>query len=76
MIRYLDGHKLVFLRFHNADHIVVSENGVERILAKSIWTSLPLWNEARAEDRRLRPVASAAIEVKGASAGYCHFPRP
>jgi hypothetical protein len=49
MIRNLDGHKLVFLRFLNADHIVVSENGVERILAKSIWTSLPLWNEARAD---------------------------
>jgi hypothetical protein len=28
---------------------VVSENDVERILAKSIWTSLPLWNEARAD---------------------------
>jgi hypothetical protein len=49
MIRNLDGHKLIFVRFHNADHIVVSENGVERILAKSIWTSLPLWNEARVD---------------------------
>lgn len=49
MIRNCDGHKLVFLRFHNADHIVVSENGVQRILAKSIWMSLPLWNEARVD---------------------------
>ena len=49
MIRNFDGHKLVFLRFHNADHIVVSENGVQRILAESIWASLPLWNEARVD---------------------------
>jgi hypothetical protein len=45
MIRNLGGRKLVLVRFHNADHIVVSENGVQRVLAAAIWASLPLWTK-------------------------------
>jgi hypothetical protein len=39
MIRNLDGRKLVFLRFHNANHVIVSESGAQRVLATSIWAS-------------------------------------
>ena len=45
MIHNLDGRKLVFIRFHNSDYIVVDENGAERALAGSIWASLPLWTK-------------------------------
>jgi hypothetical protein len=44
--RNLCGKKVTFLRFHGADHVVVSEDGSQRVLAKSIWLDAPAWLEA------------------------------
>jgi hypothetical protein len=44
--RNLCGKKVIFLRFHGADHVVISEDGLQRVLAKSIWLDLPTWPEA------------------------------
>lgn len=41
MIRDLYGVRVVFVRFHDASHVVVEVNGEERILKKSVWASLP-----------------------------------
>ena len=43
MIRNLDENRIEFLRFHNADLIVVLQNGEERLLKKEIWKALPDW---------------------------------
>jgi hypothetical protein len=43
MVRNLDENRVEFLRFHNADFIVVLHNGEERLLKKEIWKALPGW---------------------------------
>jgi hypothetical protein len=41
MIRDLYGVRVVFVRFHDASHVVVEVNGKELVLKKSVWASLP-----------------------------------
>jgi hypothetical protein len=43
MVRNLDENRVEFLRFHNADFIVVLQNGDERLLKKEIWKALTDW---------------------------------
>jgi hypothetical protein len=43
MVRNLDENRVEFLRFHNADFVVVLQNGEERLLKKEIWKGLPDW---------------------------------
>ncbi len=43
MVRNLDDNRVEFLRFHNADFIIVLQNGEERLLKKEIWKALPDW---------------------------------
>jgi hypothetical protein len=41
MIRDLYGVRVVFVRFHDASHVIVEVNGKEQVLKKSVWASLP-----------------------------------
>jgi hypothetical protein len=41
-IKQLDGYKTIFLRFADPDHFVIEVNGVERIVAREVWRSLPV----------------------------------
>jgi hypothetical protein len=45
MVRNYNGARVDFLRFHNADHIVVEDSGKERVLPKAVWKSLPDWHD-------------------------------
>ena len=48
MIRDLYGVRVVFIRFHDASHVIVEVNGEERVLKKSVWASLPERHEVPA----------------------------
>jgi hypothetical protein len=43
MVRNLDENRVEFLRFHNADFVVVLQSGEERLLKTEIWKVLPDW---------------------------------
>jgi hypothetical protein len=43
MVRNLDDNRVEFLRFHNADFVIVLQSGEERLLKKEIWKALPDW---------------------------------
>jgi hypothetical protein len=43
MVRNLDDNRVEFLRFHDADFVVVLQSGEERLLKKEIWNVLPDW---------------------------------
>lgn len=58
MIRDLYGVRVVFIRFHDASHVIVEVNGEERVLKKSVWASLPgpqevpaPWHDGKHEKR-------------------------
>jgi hypothetical protein len=43
MVRNLDDNRVEFLRFHDADFVVVLQSDEERLLKKEIWKMLPDW---------------------------------
>lgn len=45
VVRDLDGVRLAFVRFHDAAHVIVEDDGRERVLRKSVWALLPVWKD-------------------------------
>jgi hypothetical protein len=43
MVRNFNGRTATFLRFHDADHVVVDDQGTERAISKKAWAALPPW---------------------------------
>lgn len=48
MVREFQGRKVAFVKFQNADSIVVDEAGRELVISKAIWAALPEWTKSPA----------------------------
>jgi hypothetical protein len=42
-LRNIGDQPAVFLRFGKADNVVISHDGSEREIKRSLWLALPLW---------------------------------
>jgi hypothetical protein len=42
-LRNIDGRAAVFLRYGDAEYVVIGIHGAERTIARSEWLALPLW---------------------------------